>query len=173
MKKMKFVFGLLAIAAFGLTSCNNDDENNNVDNSNGIAGTYELKEFRTPTETDINRDNTPHANQADETDCYDNSKLKFNADNTFSYDYRSVTVSEGIATCASATYNGTWEVTSSNGDNVNIAATYKNSSDETVNVTFVKTGNRLVQTSLLARYPDVRNNVLVYSVGTVVLVFEK
>jgi len=174
MKKMKFLFGMLAFGGMLFTSCSSDDDTNTVNDSNGIAGSYELVEFRTPNETDINKDGTPHPNQMDETGCYDDSKLTFNADNTFSYAYRAVNVNAGIATCSSADFNGTWEITGNTGNTINIRATYKDATNQTVTVNLVKTGNRLTQTSLLASYPDVNgSNVLVTSVGTVTLVFEK
>ena len=174
MKKMKFLFGLLAIGALTLTSCNSDDDNDTViDNSNGIAGTYALVEYRTPGDTDIDKDGTAHPNQIDETDCYDDSSIVFNADNTLTYNYRSITISEGIGTCATAAFGGTWEITGSSGNTVNIRATYQNATNQQVTLNFAKNGNRLTQTTLIAQYPNVVNNVLVYSTGTVTLVFEK
>jgi len=174
MKKMKFLFGMLAMGGLLLTSCNSDDDSNTVNDSNGIAGSYELEEFRTPTDTDINKDGTPHPNQMDETNCYNDSKLTFNADNTFSYNYRAVTVTAGIANCSSADFNGTWEITGTSGNTINIRATYRDATNETVTMNLVKSGNRLSQTTLLTQYPDVNGaGVLVYSVGTVTLVFEK
>jgi len=176
MKKLKFLFGMLAIGGLLFTSCNSDDDSNTtpVDTSNGIAGAYNLVEFRTPNDTDINRDGTPHPNQMSETDCYNDSKLTFNADNTFTYAYRAVNVADGIGTCASATFTGTWQISGTSGSTVNIAATYQNASNQNVTLNLSKTGNRLTQTTLLAQYPNVNNdNVLVTSIGTVVLVFEK
>jgi len=174
MKKMKFLFGMLAIGGLVLTSCSDDDENNVVVNDpNGIAGTYELVEYRTPGETDIDKDGTPHPNQVDETDCYDESNIVFNADNTLTYNYRAITISEGIGTCASAQFGGTWEITGTSGNTVSIRATYQNATNQTVTLNFTKTGNRLSQTTLIAQYPNIVNNVLVYSTGSVTLIFEK
>lgn len=174
MKKMKFLFGMLAIGAL-LTSCNSDDDNTvPVDTSNQIEGSYKLIEFRTPNNTDINKDGVAHPNQMNETGCYNDSKVTLNADNTFSYEYRAVTVADGIASCSSATFNGTWRITGTSGSTINIRATYQNGENDTMTLDLEKTGNVISQTSFLAKYPDLNNsNVLVYSYGTVVLVFVK
>jgi len=174
MKKINFILGAIVFAGLGLTSCSNDDDNNT--GKVGIAGTYKLSEVNTGTTgTDFNEDDVVNKNQMKESDCYNNSKIALNADNTFTYDIKTILVNtvDGTSACSAVSVGGTWSATGS-GDNAVITAVYENENKQDVTVTFTKAGNVLKNTKTLAQYPDRNaNGGAIYSVGTVELVFDK
>jgi len=165
---------ILAMTALAITigSCSSDDNNDN-DNSGGISGTYELREFNTSSPTDFNEDGTSSTNQMSETNCYNNSKLTFRADNTFTYEvaYLSVNTADASDTCTSYEVDGTWTAT-----NNTLTATYEDIEGEDVTVNFARTdnGRTLTETRAISRYPN-RNSDggAIYTLGSVQLVFKK
>lgn len=172
MKKINLVLCSIAFAGLGLTSCSNDDDSSN---DVGIAGTYELKEFNTQNATDFNQDGTSNINQMEETNCYNNSKIVFNSDNTFTYSIKSILVNttNGTSACAEEQVSGTWSATGT-GTNAVITATYENSNANDVQLTLTKEGNELTNSVVLGQYPN-RNEAggAILSVGSVEMVFRK
>lgn len=77
-KIMKKLFGLLLIAIV-FTACSKDDDNNNA---SSIEGTWKMTAFETETAYDLNNDGTASKSVMDETNCYQNETLEFNADGT-------------------------------------------------------------------------------------------
>lgn len=155
MKKFKILACALAITGFGLTSCSNDDDNA-VNEEAQIAGTYNLTEVRTAEPTDFNDDGTFNANQMRESDCYNDSKLILNADNTFTYHKNRIIVNtaDGTSGCTEGTFTGTWTILDGSGSDAVIAATYEDNNGDETTLNLVKTGVEIIQTDLFGTYPD-------------------
>lgn len=177
MKKIKLFAFALAVASFGFTSCNDDDDDVvTAPNDYGIAGTYNLSAVNTGNPTDFNQDGTESDNQMDESDCYDGGKITLNADGTFEYVMKTILVntSTGGSACDDFTAHGTWTLDSGSGTSAIIDATYEAENGDDVNITLNKTGNQLQLYSLFAAYPD-RNGDggAIYTVGELELLFTK
>lgn len=152
----------LAFAGAGLVSCSSDDDKGTVDDSKRIEGTYTLREVNTQEATDFDDDGDAHANQMEESECYDGGKITLNDDNTFSYVITGiiVDVEENTSGCAqSFTANGTYDVDPANDTDAVITLTYTNQGGETVTRELTKLGKELIweDDNLLSTYPD-RNN---------------
>lgn len=164
---------ILAMTALAITigSCSSDDNNDN-DNSGGISGTYELREFNTSSPTDFNQDGTSSTNQMSETNCYNDSKLTFRADNTFTYEVAYLSVNtDASSTCTSYEVDGTWSAT-----NNTLTATYENLEGDDVTVNFARTdsGKTLTETRALTTFPDKNSDGGAFNrPGSVQLVFKK
>src|SRR5690606_27531404 len=91
MKKFRLLALTLAITGFGLTSCSNDDDSD-ANNETQIAGTYDLEEVITAEPTDFDEDGDFNENQMNESDCYDDSRIILNADNTLTYHSNSIII---------------------------------------------------------------------------------
>lgn len=176
--KKNLLFCSLVIAAFGFTSCSSDDDNNN-NNDVEIEGTYHLTEVNTEDATDFDQDGTPHINQMDESDCYDEGKITLNADNTFTYVMTGILVDEaaGTAGCAEDnTVSGTWEIVEGVGEDAIIEATYEDNNGDDVTVMFTKQGDMLtlMDNNIFSEYAD-RNEEggAIYTLGSTEYVFEK
>lgn len=76
---MRKLFGLLLVT-IAFTGCSKDDDNN--DNSTSVEGTWKLTAFETENAYDLNNDGTASKSVMDETSCYQNEFIKFNADGT-------------------------------------------------------------------------------------------
>ena len=175
MKKIKLFAGMIAFAGLGLTSCSSDDSNDNT-NDVAIAGTYNLKEVNTETETDFNEDGTSNFNQMSESTCYNSSSIVLNTDNTFVYDMSNILIDEvnGTAACSENTVTGVWEIYAGSGNIAIINATYENENGDDVVITLNKSGDQLTLYTLFGQYPD-RNaeGGAFYNDGEVELIFEK
>lgn len=77
--KMKKFFGILFIA-FAFTACSSDDDANNVTPS--VAGTWKMTAFNMENAYDLNGDGNASINLMDETGCYQNELMVFNADSS-------------------------------------------------------------------------------------------
>lgn len=77
---MKKFFGLLFIA-IAFTACSSDDDNGNT-NATSLEGTWKMTAFNTENAYDLNNDGTASTSVMDETNCYQNETLVFNADGT-------------------------------------------------------------------------------------------
>lgn len=146
MKKIKFLVCSALIAGFGMTSCSSDDDKNTNNDTVQIQGTYNLTEVNTAQDTDFNEDGELSSNQMDETDCFDNGRMIFNSDNTFTYDMRSIIVNEeeGTSACSGSNeVNGTWELVSGSGSNAVISAVYENNNGDNVTLNITKQGNEI------------------------------
>ena len=172
MKKINFILGALVFAGLGVTSCSNDDDSTD---SGRIEGTYKLTEVNTGTDTDFDKNGVAHRNQMEETICYNDGQIKFNSDNTFSYDMKGVVVNvaNGDSACSESTVSGTWSATGT-GNDIIISATYENENGDDIAFRLTKDGNELKNSIPLSTYPD-RNasGGAIYTVGSVELVFKK
>ncbi|HEX8562071.1 MAG TPA: hypothetical protein VF676_03730 [Flavobacterium sp.] len=174
MKKINVLLCSLAIASFGFTSCEDDDDTNEA----AIAGTYTLREVNTQAPTDFDEDGTPHTNQREESDCYDGSKIVLRSDQTFTYQDNYILVDEtnGTFTCAENTFEGVYTVESGSGSDAVITATYENNAGEDVTLMLTKEGNELSYTraGLFAQYPD-RDDAggATYTIGTTEFVYRR
>lgn len=74
MKKL----ALIAFAAFGIVSCNNDDDNGNNDVS--LYGTWKLTSATLPAGVDFNNDGVASTDFMAETGCFNNSTIIFTDD---------------------------------------------------------------------------------------------
>lgn len=172
MKKITLSICALAFAGISMVSCSSDDNNDN--NGNTIAGTYNLREFNTSNETDLNGDGTSNTNQMNETNCYNDSKIELRADQTFTYEVREVLInSAGASSCTDYQVTGIWSATGS-GNNAVLTLDYENPNGEEDSLVLNKEGNELSTTSLLTQYP-VRNTDggFSYAIGNVERVFRK
>ncbi|MAP81845.1 MAG: hypothetical protein CL526_12245 [Aequorivita sp.] len=76
---MKKLFGLLVLA-ITLTACSSDDDGGS--NTTSIEGTWKMTAFNTETAHDLNNDGTASTSVMDETNCYQNEIIVFNANGT-------------------------------------------------------------------------------------------
>lgn len=175
MKKFRLLALTLAIAGFGLTSCSNDDDNNQ-NNEAQIAGTYNLEEVNTADPTDFDDNGTSSENQMDESNCYDDSEIILNADGTFTYQRNSIVVNttDGTSGCTEGTFSGTWELLDGSGVDAVIAATYEDANGDETTINLVKEGNTITYMNLFGSYPD-RNEEggAIYTFGSVEYVFRR
>lgn len=176
MKKINLFVCMLAIAGLGFTSCSDDDSSNTGNTDVEIAGTYDLREVNTQEATDFDEDGTLHINQMEESDCYNNSKVTFNADNTFTADMNGIIVNEdnGTSACAQTTVSGTWEIYAGTGANVVLRVRYEDDNGDNVVANFTKQGGKLTMYELFSEYPD-RNaqGGAVYTNGDVEYIYDK
>lgn len=178
MKTTRVFLGMLAIASLGFVSCNDDDDKAVItgDDNLGIAGTYNLIEYNTGTETDFDGNGTPHGNQMQETQCYDGSKIILNADGTMAYVIKEVVVdvTNGNSACSGErTAQGTWVLEGGTGTTAVLTANYSDNGDD-YEVTINKTGSELSIYSLISQYPNINSDGdAIYTVGSVERVFNK
>lgn len=161
----------IAILAISMGACSDDDTSNN--DSGSIEGVYNLTEFNTSAATDYNEDGTESTNQMDESNCYNDRKIDFNSDNTFTYesDYILIDTNTGVSTCAENDVAGTWTAS-----NNTITATYEQEDGTDVTLTFTRSnnGSTLTQTTALTTFPDRDGDGVPYNrPGSVELVFSK
>ncbi|MEM0517765.1 MULTISPECIES: lipocalin family protein [Aequorivita] len=76
---MKKLFGLLFLA-LAFTACSSDDDSSS--NEASIEGTWKMTAFNTENAYDLNNDGTASTSVMDETNCYQNETIVFNADGT-------------------------------------------------------------------------------------------
>ena len=76
---MKRLMGFLFIATL-LASCSSDDDNGN--NGTSLEGNWKLTAFETENAYDLNNDGTASKSVMDETNCYQNETIRFDADGT-------------------------------------------------------------------------------------------
>lgn len=176
MKKIKLIACALAVASFGFTSCNDDDDPVNYPTDLGIAGTYNLTAVNTGNPTDFNEDGTENENQMLESECYAGSRIILNADGTFVYDIRQILVDTGTggSACDDFTVLGTYVVEGGTGTSAVLTLNYEEEDGDEQSVTVNKTGNQLQIYSLIAQYPD-RNaeGGAIYAIGELELLFNK
>lgn len=176
MKRLNLLLCTIAIAGLSFTSCSSDDNNDGINNDVQIAGTYNLVEVRTAQATDFNEDGTSHVNQMEETDCYDGSKMVFNADNTFSFVKRYVLVDtqQGTSACTETQVAGTWSLYAGTGTTAILRATYQNANGNDVTIQVNKEGNKITHYEMFGQYPD-RNSEggAIYRNGEVTWIFQK
>ena len=73
-----------------LLSCSSDDNNDN--NNVSVEGTWELTKFELTEEVDLDNDGTASADIMGQTECFNNSTLVFDADNTADFNIESLDV---------------------------------------------------------------------------------
>ncbi len=174
MKKINGLLCALAIAGFGFTSCEDDDDTNN----NSISGTYNLREVNTSSATDFDEDGTANTNQKLESDCYDGGRMILRSDQTFTFENNYILVDEtnGTDTCAENVFVGTYVVDSGSGNDAVISATYEDGNGDDVTLLLTKDGNEIsfTQGGLFSVYPDRDDNGgAIYTAGSVEYVFRK
>lgn len=74
----KIILGLMMLNALVFTSCTNNEDDNNPDES--IVGTWKLTGWNITQGFDLNQDGTISNNILEEIDCLNNETLVFNAD---------------------------------------------------------------------------------------------
>lgn len=74
---MKNFFGLLLVA-ITITACSSDDDSGN--DTTTLEGTWKMTTFNTENAYDLNNDGTASKSVMNETNCYQNETLVFNAD---------------------------------------------------------------------------------------------
>lgn len=166
----------MAIAAFSIVSCSDDDSNGS---SVKISGTYDLEEVNTQAATDFNMDGTTNINQMKESNCYNDGKIILNDDGTLKYVVTKILVdeSDGSAGCAASfEATGLWEAQSTNGGTTTISAAYTDQSGKNQTLTLTKKDDELTykDNTVLSTYPD-RNadKEAIYTSGSTTYVFKK
>jgi len=76
---MKKLFVMILVAA-AFTACSSDDDSSN--NSTSLEGNWKLTAFETENPYDLNNDGTASKSVMDETNCYQNETIRFDADGT-------------------------------------------------------------------------------------------
>ena len=115
--KMKFLLAVTLLAGLTFSCSNDDDGNNNV----AVEGTWKLTAFNIESSIDLNGDGTASSDLLEETNCYQNEIIEFNADNSATVKSTSYLDMEGqydantgafeiITNCVSEIENlaGTW-----------------------------------------------------------------
>jgi hypothetical protein len=116
--KMNYLKLLVFASILVLLSCNkNDDEP--VAETPTPVGIYKLTAFNVSVAQDLNNDGTPSTNQMNETSCFNNSFLKLNSDNTFTYDDKGIEINSNGITETIECYSygqiaGTWVLSGNN-----------------------------------------------------------
>jgi hypothetical protein len=175
MKKLNLL--LCAFAMTGFLACSDDDDDNtpNPTPTFPISGVFYLTEVNTQTETDFNNDGTPHENQKLESECYDESRLVFNSDHSFTYYMNGIAIDEAAATsiCTSEIYNGTWELYGGSESTGVIHATYTVDGAQQV-MQLNKEGDIITHLIPFGPYPDTNSNGdPIYTTGDVTMTFER
>lgn len=133
---MKKLILLTAVAAFAFTSCNNDDDNNEV----SLFGTWKLTKATLNAGIDLNNDGTASTNLITESGCLNNSTVIFTDDVASAIlKMQSIDVTEqdnGDYTVLCEDGVDEYLPFTVSGDNVTLTS-------EGVNVIFVKNGNKL------------------------------
>jgi hypothetical protein len=165
--KKHILLSLITLFFLGFTSCSGDDEpvdpllidnnqnggggNNGGGDSSSVSGVYVMTAFNSSVPIDLNADGTASVNQLDESDCFNNSFLTLNQNNTFVSESKGIEIDfmfdsqTGEETSTIICYeeedsNGTWAV-----DGNEVIFTYV-VDGETFSDTFVKEGNQLIFT---------------------------
>lgn len=179
MKKIRLIACALAVASFGFTSCNDDDDEDApiVYPDVSIAGTYALVAVNTGSPTDFNEDGTENGNQMLESTCYNGSKIVLAPDGTLAYHIKKIVVDEvaGTSACSDEYVGlGTWVLDGGSGTTAVIDATYEAENGDTIDITLNKTGSQLQLYSILTQYPDKNGDGdAYYNVGDLELLFKK
>ena len=147
--------------------------------SGGVVGTYKLTAFNTSVPTDLNFDGTASTNQMDEINCFNDSFLTINANNTFTSDSEGVDISievdnngvevESIVCYEDAQISGTW----SQVGNV-ITFTYTEEGEE-YSDSFTVIGNTLQHTVNSGQVvgTEVTTGAPVYLTSNITLIYTK
>ena len=107
---------LAAAGCLSLTSCSNDDDNNQVQlnppptqNANAdLVGTYRMTSWNSPSSIDFDGDGTSNTNMMNESQCYSNSTMSINNNGTYTMTYNYMDINNGTVTCGTESTNGTW-----------------------------------------------------------------
>ncbi len=175
MKNIRSLLTAFAIGAFCMASCSDDDDNSNTTPADNITGTYTLTEFNTATATDLDMDGTPHINQKLETDCYNNTKMIFSANNTVVYQMNSITIDEntGLMNCTSNTFAGTWQIESGS-STLGVINIVIDVNGNPSSISLNKEGNEITNFQLFSEYADINSSGNgFYNSGEITMVFVK
>jgi hypothetical protein len=110
MKKFKIVMfsAVACLTAAVFTSCNDEENTLPLDNS-GIAGTYKMTSFNTPTAVDYNEDGTTSSNLTTESDCFVDNYIKLNSNHTYSRTDNYIDLASGTPECTAYSESGVWK----------------------------------------------------------------
>ncbi|MFN2260998.1 MAG: DUF5004 domain-containing protein [Psychroflexus sp.] len=86
MNCIKSFLSLLSIS-FLLLSCSDDDDQVQTLSENDLQGSWTLVEMNASSGVDLNNDGTSNTDITNETDCFDNMTVDFQAENNFMLDY--------------------------------------------------------------------------------------
>lgn len=100
----------LLFATFGiiaLHSCTDDDDAIHTDGEN-IVGTYRMIAWDAPVSQDLDGDGDSSVNLVTEGTCYTDWTITLHNDQTFTRQWKNVTVVDGAVSCAVDSDSGTW-----------------------------------------------------------------
>jgi hypothetical protein len=109
---MKRLLLFLALAVV-LTSCEDDEAlaTTSTNNTPNIIGSWELTSLQADVAIDFNNDGTSNTELFNETFCFDNRILTFDAANNFSVDLPDLdTDANNVLSCTDASYSGTYTI---------------------------------------------------------------
>src|SRR5690606_14981988 len=104
------------VAAFA-ASCSDDESSSNVTNPEGM---YVMTAFTVSEPQDLNNDGTASPDIMDETECFENSFVQINSDNTFTASGEGMEINldenfEAAVACSDeGSYSGTWTMSGNN-----------------------------------------------------------
>ncbi|GGB74548.1 hypothetical protein GCM10007424_13100 [Flavobacterium suaedae] len=162
-KKFLFLFSIAAV----LTACSDDDDAGASAGEN-LAGTYNLTAYNVPVAVDFNQDTQASTNLMNESDCYLDSQIILNSDNTYTSTYNYLLITDE-ASCEEEERMGNWS-----SDNDNTLTLIDTSVEPELEVDYTVNNDQILLTLENSPYPDRdgEGNVM-YSTGTVVLVYTK
>lgn len=166
MKNVKKFLFLFSIAAL-LTACSDDDDAGTSAEAQ-LVGTYNLTAYNIPVAVDFNQDSQASTNFMNESDCYLDTQIVLNSDNTYTSTYSYLLVTNSVS-CEEEDATGNWSLI----DNSTIKLV-DTSIEPQLEVNYTINGNQILQTLENAPYPDRDGEGnAIYSEGTVVLVYTK
>lgn len=175
---------LMLLAVVMMASCNDEpidpallDAINNPNDQNNpipVTGTYVMTAFNTSVPVDLNNDGVSNNNHMLETNCYNNSFLVLNNNNTFTATGKGVEIETDSATNTTtiACYDdgvtaGTWTLS---GNNVSFNYVFDG---ETFSDTFVRSGNTLTYTIQGGEVVGTANGQPVYLTTNIEIIYTK
>lgn len=162
-KKFLFLFGITVL----LTACSDDDDSGTSADSQ-LAGTYNLTAYNIPVAVDFDQDGDVSSNLMNESDCYLDTQIVLNSDNTYTAAYNYLLIA-GNVSCTEEEAVGNWSLI----DNNTIRLVDTSVEPQQV-LSYTVNENQILQTLENYPYPDRDGDGNpIYSEGTVMFIFTK
>lgn len=111
MKKFRmfmFTAAVCLTAAPMMTSCDDMTDDSLPSDNSGVAGTYRMTAFNTPTAVDYNGDGTSSSNLVTESVCFTDNFIRLNSNQTYTRTDNYIDLSSGLPACAEYSETGVW-----------------------------------------------------------------
>jgi hypothetical protein len=96
-------------AAPFFNSCDDFTDDSLPTDNSGIAGTFKMTAFNTPTPVDYDGNGTSSSNLLDESDCFVDNYIRLNSNHTYARIDNYIDLSSGVPACAEYNETGTWK----------------------------------------------------------------